>query len=72
MGFSFIDWSVIGGVFLILIIATYITKKYTTSVADFLSANRCAGRYLLTVSSGMAAVGAISIVGGFRDLWRMF
>lgn len=44
------------------------TRRYTNSVADFLSANRCAGRYLLTVASGMAGIGAISIVA----MWEKF
>lgn len=44
------------------------TRRYTRSVADFLSANRCAGRYLLTVATGMAGLGAISIVA----LWEQY
>ncbi len=44
------------------------TRRYTRSVADFLSANRCAGRYLLTIASGMSGIGAISIVA----LWEQF
>jgi solute:Na+ symporter, SSS family len=44
------------------------TRRYTKSVADFLSANRCAGRYLLTIAGGMAGIGAISIVA----MWEQF
>lgn len=44
------------------------TRQYTRSVADFLSANRCAGRYLLTVASGTSGMGAISIVA----MWEQF
>jgi len=47
------------------------------SVADFLSANRLAGRYLLTIGGEMGAIGVISLVGawqvfmsaGFPSLW---
>ncbi len=47
----------------ILFYGVYIGKKYLLSVADFLSAGRSAGRYMITVSQGMAAIGAITIVG---------
>ena len=38
------------------------TKGLMKSVTDFLSAGRTAGRYVLSVSSGVAGLGAISIV----------
>jgi len=40
--------------------------KFMRSVADFLAAGRTAGRYVLTVSEGMAALGAISIVANLE------
>lgn len=43
-------------------------RRFTRSVADFLSANRCAKRYLLTVASGASGMGAISIVA----MWEQF
>ena len=61
-----IDWSIILGLQLLLVIAAVFTKKYTKSVADFLVANRCVGRYLLSISQGMAGLGAISVIGGFE------
>jgi len=45
-------------VFLLVIGSAIYTRRYTRSVADFLSANRCAGRYLLTVAGGIASLGA--------------
>ncbi|MCG8448354.1 MAG: hypothetical protein MI725_02085, partial [Pirellulales bacterium] len=39
-----------------------IAKGYTKTAADFLVANRCAGRYVLSISDGLAALGAISIM----------
>lgn len=53
------------------------TKKYTKSVADFLAASRCGGRYILAMADGMAGFGAISLVamfqmyyeGGFTVFW---
>ncbi len=36
------------------------------SVADFMAAGRAAGRYLLSISSGIAALGAITVVANFE------
>ena len=77
MNMHWIDWSLIFGAGLFFIAAGYATKKYTRSAADFLAANRCAGRYLLTSASGIASLGAISIIGvtqmvytsGFSASW---
>jgi SSS family solute:Na+ symporter len=61
----------------VLIWAAAKTKNYQKSVADFLVANRCAGRYLLGVSEGIASLGAITVIamfeayykGGFSLIW---
>ena len=42
------------------------TKRYTRSVADFLAANRCAGRYVLTVAKGAVAASAAAMVAYFE------
>lgn len=49
---------------------TLYTRSYTRSVADFLSANRCAGRYILTVATGIAGIGAISIVAMWEQYYQ--
>lgn len=59
---SFIDWVIVAVFVLFLFYTTTTTKKYTKSVADFLSANRCAGRYLLGVSEGMGMYGIVMII----------
>ncbi len=74
---SMLDWGIVAGLVVILIWAAQTTSRYTRSVADFLAANRCAGRYVLGVAEGIAGVGAISIValfeayyaGGFSFAW---
>ena len=65
MKMHWIDWSII--IFLLgsLLLITLYARKYMKSVADFLAANRLAGRYMLTVSSGFG--GAISIIA----VWEM-
>jgi SSS family solute:Na+ symporter len=65
-----IDWIIIFGLFAAITVAANITKKYTKSVADFLAANRCAGRYLLSVSQGLAGVGSISLIAGFEMYYK--
>ena len=72
-----IDWVIVSGILVLLIAAANYTKRYNQSVADFLVANRCAGRYLLAVAGNMANFGAISILawyemfyeGGFGAVW---
>jgi SSS family solute:Na+ symporter len=74
---GYIDWSIIAVVIAVLIGAALKTKNYQKTVADFLVANRCAGRYLLGVSEGIASLGAITVVamfeayykGGFSLIW---
>lgn len=63
----FIDWAIVAGIFVGLAAIAMITKQYMRGVADFLAANRCAGRYLLTLADGMAGLGAIGIIGSFQQ-----
>jgi len=60
-----IDWTIVVVLIAALIGITVYSKRYVRGVADFLAANRLAGRYLLTVSSGFG--GAISLVA----MWEM-
>ena len=61
-----IDWLIVASVVAFISVTAYNTKRYMQSVADFLSANRCAGKYLLGVADGIAGLGAISIVARFE------
>lgn len=80
MNLSWIDWSIVV-VFIVFLLALAIyTKQFNKSVVDFLAANRCAGRYLLSITRGASAVGAISFIGwfemyynsGFSGLWWLY
>ena len=64
---TFLDWAivVVSMAFLIAVVAG--SRRYMRSVADFLSAGRTAGRYLITVSQGISMLGSITIVG----MWEM-
>jgi len=70
MSFHPLDVSIVMAVFLLVIGSAIYTRRYTRSVADFLSANRCAGRYLLTVAGGVASLGAVSIVGVWQKIFQ--
>ena len=62
MNLSFIDWLIVAIALGGMIYSVRMTKGLMKSVTDFLSAGRTAGRYVLSVSSGVAGLGAISIV----------
>ena len=64
MNLHWIDWAIIAVVLLTLIIITLYSKKYVRSVSEFLAADRLAGRYLMTVSTGFG--GAISLVAAWE------
>ena len=72
-----IDWLIILAVLLVLTVAAVRTRRYASSVAGFLAAERCGGRYLITVANNAAMVGVISLVWffeqnfdvGFTTMW---
>jgi len=70
MNLGFWDWTIVAGSIAVIFYAAFKTRIYNRSVADFLSANRCAGRYLLSVSDGAASIGAISIVAMFEAYYK--
>jgi solute:Na+ symporter, SSS family len=63
MTFGFIDWAIVLVVLGGMIFSVWASRKLMRSVADFLAAGRTAGRYLVSISSGIAGLGAITIVG---------
>ncbi len=80
MNLTLIDWLIVVVCIAVLFFVVRLSKSFVKSVVDFLSAGRTAGRYMITVSQGMAAIGAITIVGqwemnyvaGFALRWWEF
>ena len=77
MNMTPIDWTVVVGVLGLFVTMAVLANRLTKSVSDYLVAGRCAGRYMLTMASGMEWIGAINIVamvevyytGGFTAMW---
>jgi Na+/proline symporter len=64
-----IDWAI---VVVPLVVITWVAlraHKYVRGVADFLTAGRVAGRYVLCVSGGEAAYGLISLVAVYESYY---
>lgn len=66
MNLTWLDWGIVAFVLTFLVSFVIISKKYMQSVADFLSAGRSAGRYLVSVGQYMAGLGSITIVANFE------
>lgn len=58
-----LDWTIVAALLALMLIGLLASRRRMQSVADFLAAGRAAGRYLLTVSSGVAGLGDITIIG---------
>ncbi|MSR18558.1 MAG: sodium:solute symporter [Phycisphaerales bacterium] len=72
-----IDWVIVLTFLAVLFVAGHATSSHARTVSGFLAANRCAGRYLVTVAYNMAQVGVITLVWyfqvgydvGFTQMW---
>ena len=62
MNLHWIDWTIIACVSIFFVVMARVAARYVQSTADFLAANRCAGRYVITMAEGIAGWGAASIV----------
>ncbi len=63
MNLSALDWTILIVAVIAIRLVSLSTRKHMKSVAGFLSANRSAGRYLLTIASQMGGIGVVSVVG---------
>lgn len=65
-----IDWAIVLAMVVFLVFVGARCLKYTKGVADYLVANRCAGRYVLGMSEGAAGIGAISFMAAFEMYYK--
>jgi len=66
MDMTWIDWAIVIGITSVVMYAAMTTRRHTKGVADFLAAGRCAERYMLVISTGMAGMGAVSMILSFE------
>ena len=67
---SWIDYLIVLIPVLIVVWAALKTQRYVRGVSDFLAAGRVARRYVLSVASGEAAVGLISVVANMEMYYK--
>ncbi len=67
MHMSLMDWFFPLALVLGLAIVGISTRKYGKSVAGFLAANRCAGRYLIALADARASIGLITLAWYFQQ-----
>ncbi len=65
-----LDWWIIAGLLLCWTVTIFAVRRYTKSVADFLAAGRCAGRYLITLSGSTLTLGAFTFIGFFEAYYK--
>ncbi len=63
---KFLDWTIVAIMYFGILAVVILTKRYMRGVTDYLAAGRSAGRYLLTISAGIAGLGAITVVANLE------
>ena len=66
MRLTTLDLLVIGIPFLVILAVTYFMRRYTRSVADFLAASRCAGRYLICTALAELGSSVMAVIIGLE------
>lgn len=65
-----IDYSLIAAWVAVIVGVSIFSRRLSSSVADFLSANRCAGRYLLCTATDMGTFAAIYMIAVFQQFYQ--
>lgn len=67
---TWIDWLIVIAPSIVVLVLARQASRYVRSASDFLTAGRAAGRYLVSVADGMAAMGLITAVGAFEVFYN--
>ncbi len=62
----FIDWTIVAATLALVVGVALYTRRFVKSVADFLAAGRCAGRYLLANARGESDSGLANTMSKFE------
>ncbi len=65
-----IDYTLVCIWVVFIVAVSLFCRRLSTSVADFLSANRCAGRYLLCTATDMGTFAAIYVIAVFQQFYQ--
>ena len=65
------DYAIVVALFLVLLTVARRTQRHAGSVSGFLAANRCAGRYLISVAFNMAQLGVITLMWYFQQNYEI-
>jgi SSS family solute:Na+ symporter len=63
---TLLDWLIPLALYAVIVTAVILTRRSMRGVSDYLAAGRSAGRYLLTISAGIAGLGAITVVANME------
>jgi len=70
MNLGILDWAIVLFVVVFTTLLAKSTQKYNKSVADYLAANRAAGRYVLSIAQGIAGASVFTILGAFEMYYK--
>ncbi len=65
-----IDWLIPGVLIIVLLGVLVYCQRFIRNSADFLAASRCAGRYVLCISSGIAGFAVVNSVANFELFYQ--
>lgn len=69
-GMTMLDWAIVAGMIVLLVGVLLYSNRFLHNAADFLAASRCAGRYVLSISQGIAGFAVVNSVATFEMFYK--